>query len=242
MSAVARIPSPVDVVRMHVVKRRAVFVTPLLIVAAVFVVTTIISLALQRLGTPMEDAAAADGARNNPAVAWALSGFVVSLGVMAVSTAFPFSLALGTTRRSFTVGTLLSNAVIAAYFTAIFVALLGLELLTGHWFAGIHLVDVYALGAGDVRYLVPIVFLGTLALMSIGSVFGAAWIRFAAPGAATLGVALGVGLALALLLAAPVLPDIAAAFRVWWLAVAAVAVIALASAGTLLFLRGASVR
>ncbi|HEY8589753.1 MAG TPA: hypothetical protein VIL55_09410 [Naasia sp.] len=239
MSAV---PAPLDVVRLHLSKRYSMFVVPLFIVAGVFVVTAVIALAFQRLAAGADMADAIDGARQNPAVAWALSGFMVALGVQGVATAFPFSLALGTTRRTFTLGTLLTNGLIAVYVTAIFLALLGLELLTNHWFVGIHLVDVYILGAADPLQLAVIVFLGALTLLSAGSAFGAAWTRFGPTGAAVLGMGLGLLLALALLLLAPSLPDIAASFRAWWLAVAAGILIVAASLGTLLFLRGASVR
>jgi hypothetical protein len=240
--AASRTPSALDVVRLHIVKRRSVFVTPLFIVAAVFVVTTIIALALQRVGGSPDTADLIDGARQNPALAWAFSGFIVALGVQSVSTAFPFALALGATRRTFTLGTLLTNAVLAAYLTAIFLVLLALELLTGHWFANVHLVDVYVLGAGDVRLLVPITFLGALALLSLGSVFGASHVRFAAYGPAALGIGLGLVLALSLLLFAPALPAFFAAFQLWWLTVVAIGIVLTSSLGALAFLRSASVR
>jgi len=245
MTAIAALPTAVpravDVVALTTVRRRAVFATPLLIVAAVFVVTAILSLALQRfLGSG--DAEALDGARQNPAIAWALSGFVVALGVQGAATAFPLSLALGATRRVFTLGTLLTNLVIAAYFTGMFLALLGIELLTGHWFADIHLVDVYLLGAGDVRLMLPIVFLGTLTLLCIGSVFGASHVRFGAVGPSLLGLGSGLVLAIALLVGAPALSAVFAAFQLWWLVVAAVALVLASAAGILGFLRSASVR
>lgn len=245
-----RSPGALDVLRLHTVKRRAVFGTPLIIIAAVFVITLIISLALQRSAAvsftvDLGDGAspeATDGARHNPGIVWALSGFAVAIGVQHVASAFPLSLALGTTRRTFTLGALLTNAPVAAYFTALFLVLLGLELATHHWFVDLHLVDVYVLGAGDVRLLVPIVFLGALALLSIGSAFGASHVRFGARGPAAVGIASALLLATAILSAAPSLVEIAAAFELWWLAVSAVATIVLASAGTLAFLRRASVR
>lgn len=240
--AAARTPNALDVVQLHIVKRRAVFLTPVLIVAAVFVVTTIIALALQRVGSSADTAEVIDGARQNPAVAWALSGFIVSLGVQGVATAFPFGLALGATRRTFTLGTLLTNAIIAAYLTAIFLVLLGLELATGHWFANVHLIDVYALGAGNPGLLVGITFLGGLALLSIGSLFGASYVRFSAYGPAGLGIGLGLVLALTLLVSAPSLPAFFAGFQLWWLAVFAIAVVIASSLGALAFLRSASVR
>lgn len=237
------VPTPADVTRLQLTKRGAVFGLPLLIIGGAFVLTAIITLAIARItgdmGANHPDAIA--GARSNQGIVWALSGFMVALGVYG-ATAFPFALALGTTRRTFTLGTLLANTVIAAYVTAIFVALLGLELLTGHWFVNIYLVDVYLLGAGDVRILLPAVFLGALSLLSAGMLFGAAWVRYGVKGAGGLGLALALLFALGLLLLAPALHDIAAAFQVWWLAVAAVVLIAASSAGALLLLRGASVR
>jgi len=236
-------PSPLDVVRLQLAKRLAVFGVPLIIIGFVFLGTAIISLAIMRVtGGGGTSAGAVDGARFNQGMVWALSGFMVALGVQGVSTAFPFALALGATRRTFTLGTLLSNVVIAAYVTVVFTALLGLELLTGHWFVDIYLVDVYLLGAGNVAILMPAVFLGTLAMLAVGSLFGSAWIRFGAKGAGGLGLLLGLTLALTLLVLAPAIPDIARAFQTWWLVVIAVAMILGSAIGSVLFLRGASVR
>lgn len=78
-------------------------------------------------------------------------------------------------------------------------------------------------------------------LTIIGSVFGASHVRFGAPEAATLGIGIALGLSL-LLPIATYSTQFAAAFELWWLAVAAVAIILMSAAGTLLFLRGAVVR
>src|SRR5690606_11006379 len=110
------------------------------------------------------------------------------------------------------------------------------------WFAGFHIFDVYVLGAGDLTRLVPIVFLGVLTMLTIGGVFGAAWVRFGARGPQIIAVGVAVVLVIALIAILPAAEGIVAAFELWWLAVVAGAVIIIAGLGTWLLLRSATVR
>ena len=80
-----------------------------------------------------------------------------------------------------------------------------------------------------------------LSALSVGSVFGASWVRFGAIGPLLLGVGLVVvGLALLLLVLLPGTP--VPAFQPWWLPVAGAAVIGAATVGQYLLLRRAAVR
>jgi len=231
------------VVRLQLVRRATWFVVPLLIMLVAAVVTVIIQLAIQRAtGTSPGSPEYAESARNNPALAWSVSGYLVATGVASVSSMFPLASSLGTTRRGFAAGTLLTHVLASAYLAVVAALLLGLELLTDHWFVGIYVLDTAVLGSGDVGVLLLVMFLGSLAAFTIGAAFGAVWLRFGPRG--PLGVAVVAVLLLAglLLLVAPSLGDIAGAFRTWWLVVVGVALVLLASGGTTLSLRRASVR
>jgi len=231
------------VVRLQLVRRTTWFLVPLAIMLVAGVATVIIQLAIQRAtGMSPSSPGYADSARNNPALAWSVSGYLVATGVASISSVFPVASSLGTTRRGFAAGTFLTHALVSAYLAVVAAAMLGLELLTGHWFVGIYVFDTAILGAGNVVVLLLVMFLGSLTAFTVGAVFGGVWLRFGPRG--PLGVAVVAVLVLAglLLALAPSLGDIAAAFEFWWLAVVGVALVLVAAGGTTLSLRGASVR
>lgn len=169
-------------------------------------------------------------------------GFLVYLGVASVATTFPFALSLGATRRSFVAGTLIWNGVTSAYIAVILAVLTAVEIATNHWFAGVYIFDVYALGAGGTLRTLFVVFLGALFSLTVGGVFAAAWVRFGALGPQLIGA----GLLLALLVVAViVVPDgakIIDSFQRWWLAVAAGGAVIASALGSWAMLRSAVVR
>jgi len=225
------------VTRIHFVRRELTFLRPIMIVVAATLLSMLVYAVLFRFGI-----AGAGDARYNAAQVYALPGFYAYLGVAMVSTSFPFGLAVGATRRAYAGGTLIAYLALSAYTTVLMTALLGLELLTNHWFAGMYIFDVYALGAGDPVRCAITVFLACLALLSVCGAFAASWIRFRGYG--PVGIAVGVIVvgALTLLVAGPRIWDLFAGFRLWWLVVAAIVVSVLAQTGTYLFLRRANVR
>lgn len=217
--------------------------TPAAILALVFVISAVIALTVQRAtGASAADPEYVAGVRSNSGAVWSLPGFLVYFGVQSVATQFPFALALGTTRRAFTLGTLASHVAVSAYVAVLGAIGLGLELVTGHWFAGIYVFDTYALGSGHVGQLLLTLFLGALAALSIGGAFGAVWVRFGAKGPIIVAVALAITLSGALLLSVPAWPWIAAHFALWWLAAVALVLTLVAVTGELLALRRTSVR
>lgn len=231
-----------SVLKLHFTKREIMLVVPLYITLMVGVVTVIVSLAFQRAGSVPGSADFIDGSRSNGGMAWGLVGFLIYLGIQSIGTTFPFGMSLGATRRNYVLGSALTYAVSAAYLTALFTVMLAIELLTDHFFIGVYVFDVYVLGAGDFGAMIPIVFLGTLTAYSVGSVFGAAWVRFGNRGPILMGLGLGLLLAIALLVLVPYAGDIARAFQAWWLAALAVVVVLVSLLGTLTFLTRASVR
>ncbi len=232
----------VKVARLQANKLDVTFLVPLYILAAVMVISALIVFAIQRGGGDPSSADYVEGARMNMGMVWSLPGFLVYLGVQAVSTTFPFALALGTTRRAFVAGTALANLVQSAYIALVMLALLGIELVTNHWFIGLYVLDTYFLGAGDPLKLFLTAFIGTFLMLSIGGVFGAIWVRFGAKGPTILGLALGLVLAIAIVLLVPYFGEIFAAMTEAKLALGAIAVAIVALLGTWLCMRRTAVR
>ena len=231
-----------QVTRLHMNKPEAMFRTPAFIISLVLVITMIISFALQRAGLDPQNPAYADGARSNFAVAYALPGFLVYYGVQAVSTTFPFALALGTTRRAYVLGTALANLILSVFVSAMMTVLLWIELATNHWFFGSYALDNYALGAGDAWVLAVTTFLGTFVAVSVGGFFGAIWVRFGTKGPIIAGVVLGLLLVLLVLLIAPNFIEIVTSITRFDLAIGAIAVALVALIGTWVTMRRAAVR
>ncbi|WP_308466452.1 hypothetical protein [Rathayibacter soli] len=232
----------VSSVKLHLNKRETTLLVPLYITALVALVSVLISLFFLRSGSVPGSAIWVESSRYNPGLVYALAGFLGYLGVQSVGTTFPFALTLGATRRAFTGGTLVWAAIMSAYLTVVFAVLMLIEKATGHWFSNFYIFDVNVLGAGDLTRLVPIVFLGTLTLLTLGGAFAAAWVRFGSRGPVALAVCVVLVLIVALIIVIPSMPAIVAAFQLWWLAVAAIVVVALSAAGSWLMLRSAIVR
>jgi hypothetical protein len=229
-------------VRLHLNQRRATFVTPLYIAGTVAVISVLITLVFWRAGSVPGSRAWIMGTQSNPGIVYALVGFLVYLGVASVGTTFPFALSLGATRRAFVAGTLIWDAITAAYIAVIFAALNLIELATHHWFASFYIFDIYVLGGGDTLRLLIIVFLGVLTSLTIGGVFAAAWVRFGSRGPQFIAVGLVVVLIVAAIIVVPDIASIATAFQLWWLAVLAIVVVVASSIGTWSLLRSAIVR
>ena len=163
---------------------------------------------------------------------WSMPGFLIYLGVQAIATTFPFALALGTTRRSYVVGTALANLVQAAYITLIMAVLLAIELATNHWFFGAYALDTWGLGSGSFAVLIPTVFIGVFVCLSLGGVFGAVWVRWGSKGPTVLALALGLVLVTTLLILVPQIGDIVAGITRFRVALFAIAIAVLALIGT----------
>lgn len=232
----------VNIARLQMNKRDVVFVVPAVIVLLVLVVTMIIAFALQRAGLDPASPDYADGARMNGGMVWSLPGFLIYFGVQAIATTFPFALALGATRRAHVLGTAIANLITSAYVGLIMVALLGIELLTNHWFFGVYALDVYLLGAGNPWILFATAFLGTFVCTSIGGVFGAVWVRYGSRGPTILGLVLAVVLATLLLIFVPQFGEIMAAMNGTIVALIGIGVAALSILGTWFSMRRTSVR
>jgi len=231
-----------NITRLQLNKRDVSFLVPAVILFVVIIVSAIISVALQRAGLDPADPDFADVARKNLGVVWSLPGFLVYYGVQAVATTFPFAMALGATRRDYVFGTLVANIITSLYVTAMLVVLLLLELATNHWFFTIYVLDNYALGAGNVVTLAVTSFLGVLFCTTIGGLFAALWVKFGNKGPTIFGLALGLVLAVLVLIYVPRLGEIIASITAAKVVITAVVIIVLALLGTWASMRRTSVR
>lgn len=231
-----------NVARLQMNKRDVTFGTPAGIVGIVLILSALIAIALQRAGVDPSDPDYIAGARNNLGIVWSLPGFLVYYGVQAVATTFPFAMALGSTRRSYVLGTALANVVTALYVSLILTGLLLLELATGHWWFNIYVLDNYALGSGNPGVLLLTAFIGVLFCTSVGGMFAGVWVRYGNRGPTILGLSIGVLLATLILIFVPYVGEIFAAITAAKLAWIALVLSALAMFGTWLAMRRTAVR
>ncbi|WP_299034613.1 hypothetical protein [uncultured Pseudokineococcus sp.] len=233
--------SALAVLRLQTTKRFETFGSPLVVLATALLVTALVALVVWR-ATPEGSGTWVEVSRGLQLVLWWLVGYMVYNGVQSVATTFPLALTLGSTRAAFTAGTAAHHVLVSAHVTLVALALLGLEHLTDRWFTGLHLLDSLFLGGGDPVRLVAILFLGQLVALSVGGAFAAVWVRHGPRVTFAAGVGVVLVLALAAALVVPEVVEAADAFRLWWLAVLAVGVIALCALVQTLALRRAAVR
>jgi len=228
--------------KLHLTGRESTFLVPVYITATVTLLSVLISLVFWRSGSLPGTAGWIEGSQSNPGTVYPLVGFLSYMGVASVATPFSFALTLGATRRAFVAGRFVWDAITAAYIAVLLATLTMMKIAADHWFDGFYIFDITALGGGDIGRLLVIVFLGVLVALTVGGVFGAAWVRFGARGPQLIAAGAVIAIAPAAILLVPEASSFLAAFEAWWLAVAAAALIALSSVATWLLLRPAVVR
>ncbi len=200
------------IVRLHYADRMQMIWVPLIMLASVTAVCVVIMLVLQAL-TPATPEQLSEGFRYNQAVLWSWPGFIVTIGVYAYARTMPYAIGMmGSTRRHYWAGTALWIVVQSAYLAGLVGLFLGLELVTGHWFSGTRMVDVYAMGNGDLGLTLLLSFAIAAACLSVGSGLASVYLRWGQYGVLT-GIAVLVVIilgTLALVLASDV--DVAAFF------------------------------
>ncbi len=234
-AVVARPAAPTDVLRLQYGNPHRMVGIPLYILGGVVVVTVAITAIVLRAGGTL------DGSDSNGSVLWSVLGYTVAIGVQNVATSFPLALALGSTRRTFVLGNLLTSLAQGLLVSAAAVVLLGLETVTGGWFIGARALSAGLLGGGDPLVLAGVMLLAQLTALTVGGLFGSAWVRFGARGPLLLSILIVLVLLLLLVLL-PAAPSIAAAFAPWWVPTGASVIIAIGVVGQYLLLRRASVR
>lgn len=233
---------PISVLKLHLTKRMYVFGVPALILGLVIGITMLIAVGMSRFGVDTSTTEYIEGIRYNSGVLWALPGFLVYLGVQAVSTTFPFGMSLGTTRRAYSLGTALYFALQATYVSVLSVALYGVERLTNHWFLNAYALDVNALGAPNVFAIAATVFTLTFFALTIGGLFGALYVKAGSRGPLILAMTLALVLVMLLVILAPHLTAIISALTRWSVLGIALALSVAAVIGEYFSLRTATVR
>jgi hypothetical protein len=109
--------------KMHLTDRLTLVVLPLGILAAAFAINVLVWLPLP------EDSRRTGGAGS-------VFVFVLAAAMFAVVRGLPFALGMGSTRRSFAIGTAMTGGVLALGFGTLYLLLAGVEDLTDGW--GLH--------------------------------------------------------------------------------------------------------
>lgn len=233
---------PISVWRLHLNRRRAMFVIPLWCIVAYVLLTLLIALMFWRFGAQPGTPEWVTGMQNNPGVVYALGFYLVTLGVLAVAHLFPFSLMFGVTRSTFVVGTVIWQATISLLLAVVFLLLSVIEMMTHYWFMGLYIFNVSVLGGGNPVLLLFIVFFGVFVFLASGGLFAASWVRAGVKGPQLVGLGFGVLILLLAAAAAPYSNSLIHSFQLWWLLIMAVVVIAIDIVGTWLLLRTACIR
>lgn len=218
--------------RLYLANRGWVLLTPLYILAVMLLISVAIAGAVgMQTGFPIPQDVNFN-MRYNGGALYSVPGFLMSVGVLAMSRNFDMALALGATRRNFWLGTglgfVLTSAVVGGY-SVIF---LGLERLTDHWFIGARAFDVALLGDGDPVRTFATMFLAAALSLFLGAFFGMVYRTFGTTWTSITAVVLGLA----------ALAGVALGIRQWsdieplwhsmgsWLALLAAAVLTLVAA------------
>ncbi|WP_417217549.1 hypothetical protein [Arthrobacter sp.] len=233
----------VKVVRLHFADPMRLLGVPLTIFASTTAVCVVVML-LIRAFVPGDSAEFSEGFRYNQAPLWCFAGYFVSVGAFAYARTMPFAMGMGATRRQYWAGTAIALVVESVYIGASMTIFLALEKVTGHWFSGTHMFDVYVMGNGSFRDIFLMGFGISMFTLFAGTMFASVFVRWNQKG--VLLVVFGI-VAVALLLAWVLLSlgvDVVSFFSVDIVARIAVGMIVLgllSAAGSWLVLRRAPV-
>lgn len=230
-----------NVTRLHYVKR-SVLLTPVAIMALVVVITCLIAFIMQRAGMDTTSPEWEQGFQNNGGAIWSFPGFFVYLGVQAVSLTFPYGMALGTTRKSYALGTGLFYVVQSIYTALLGLVLYGIERLTDGWFVNSYVFNVTMLGSGNLAKLLLMLFSISFFALCAGGVFGALFVRLGSRGPLFLGIAMIIALGVLLLIFAPNLGAIFSTLTIVKFASALLLLAVASVVGQYVALRSATVR
>lgn len=196
------------VLRLHLLKREMVIAVPVFILALVIIISVLISIAASRFGVDVTSAQWQEGFANNGGAVWSIPGFLVYIGVQAVSTTFPFGMALGTTRSAYSGGTALYFLLQSSVIGLLGLVLLIVERWTNGWFVHARVFDVLLLGNGSPWKVFATLTAIAFFSLTVGSVFGALFVKAGAKGPLILAIAVVLVLAVLLVVFAPQLGEI----------------------------------
>lgn len=232
----------ISVLRLHLARRFAAFLMPIGLSVGIVIAMILVVAAIRLAGVDTLGDGFSQGMANNGGMVYSLLGFLIVLGVQAATSCFAFAMALGVTRTHYVAGTALYFAIQSAIVTAVLAVLLALELATYHWFIGARALDVVMLGSANWGRFLVIAYLGVLAALALGALFGASWLRFGSRGPLVIGGIAVIALAVTLFFAIPRFAEIMAAVTFAWVPISLLLVILVGFGGATAFLRRASVR
>ena len=159
-------------VQQYLAQRQFSLLIPLQILVLMLAISVVIVLLIGiRTGLPVSPEMG-DWLRGNIGSVMSFPGFLIMAGAMCANHQFPAALAFGSTRHNFWIGTMIGFS-ITSLATGLFALIgLGLELLTNHWWIGVHAFDVSVLGDGNPASTMVIIALLSMASLLIGATYG----------------------------------------------------------------------
>jgi len=189
MTAIAPAARPLsrrlgNVIRLHMANPFTIFLTPLLVVSAIFAINWMIWWIIRTL-TPNDPDSVANvsaGFQYSGATLW-IFVYMMVIAIMAMNLTFSFALGFGSTRRDFIVGSGLTFMGLAAAYSVVYILLAAVEAWTGGWGVGGSMFNSIYFGIDSPWWLRLFhVFALFVFFFAIGSAFGAMYVRYKARG------------------------------------------------------------
>ena len=172
-----------NVARLHAANPFTLVVTPLIVLGIIFLANLLIwwVIAVGTAGNTEAVANASSGLQWSGASMWTFV-YMMVVAIQAMNLTFPFALGFGSTRRDFSLGTALTFIALSAFFALVYTGMAALETATHGW--GLNGSMFTAAYFGDVTWGLRLfhVFTAFVFFFSIGTVFGAIYVRFRARG------------------------------------------------------------
>lgn len=158
--------------RLYLANRREVLLTPFYILSVMVLLTVaVVAIIAILAGYPIPEETRRNIHYNGGAL-YAVPGFLISVGVLAMTRNFDMALAFGSTRRNFWRGTGLGFVATASAVGLYSIVFLALEKVTNHWFIGASAFDVAFLGSGNPFLTFLTMFLLSALSLFLGAFFG----------------------------------------------------------------------
>ena len=172
-----------NVARLHAANPFTILVTPLIVLGIIFLANLVIWWVIFIATTGDTEAVGnvSTGLQWSGASMWTFV-YMMVVAIQAMNLTFPFALGFGSTRRDFSLGTALTFIALSAFYALIYTGMAALETATQGW--GLNGAMFTAIYFGDVPSGVRLfhVFTAFLFFFSIGTVFGAIYVRYRARG------------------------------------------------------------
>jgi len=172
-----------NVARLHAANPFTILVTPLIVLGIIFLANVVVWWVIFTATTGDTEAVgnASAGLQWSGASMWTFV-YMMVVAIQAMNLTFPFALGFGATRRDFSLGTGLTFVALSAFYALIYTGMAALETATHGW--GLNGAMFTAAYFGDVTWWVRLfhVFTAFLFFFSIGTVFGAIYVRYRSRG------------------------------------------------------------